>query len=156
MTGADGTVTINNFATDRVVDLIVLSYVNLSSLWYEIAGDSVVIRVINSKFPVLYDGSRPAVILASFMKGSEYQHVNLETADEIITNLTSFISSPASGLPATDSPSPEGVLSNLYISLGILLVLGVFVGFVVLGAYKVCCKQDRKQHQDRRGYEAMK
>ena len=142
VTDADGTVTIDNFAADRVVDLIALSYANLSSLWYEIAGDNVVIRVINPQFPVFYDGSRPAVVLAGFMKGSEYQHANIETADGIITNVTSFISSPASGLPATDTPSTDspspGRVSTMYIALGIVLaVLVVFVGFVILGVYKL-------------------
>ena len=180
LTDADGTVTIDNFAADHVVDLIVLNYVNLSGLWYEIAGDNVVIRVINSQFPVFYDGSKPAVVLAGFMKGSEYQHANLETADGIITNVTSFINSPASGLPATDtpstdspstdspstdSPSPGGSSpasglpatdtpstdssspgTKLYFTLGIVLaVLGVFVGFVVLGAYKRRSEAARKQ-----------
>ncbi len=157
MTYANGTVTIENIATDHALDLVIISYANLSSLWYEIAGDNVVLRVINSMYPVFYDGDRPAVVFRSFMMGPDYQHVSMETADGSVTSLAAFINSTSSGSPTTSSPINTSLPTNLptssvhssglYIALGILLTtLAVFVSFVLLGVYKIRRQKVKKRY----------
>lgn len=128
LTDAQGTVTIENYAADMDRDLVVMGYSNLSSLWYEIAGKDVIIRVINSQYPTFYDGHKPMVVFRSFMNGPKYQHTDIETAEGYITDLKVFISTTSSVV------TPKGV--SLYGTLaGMLIVLVVFIGCAVVGAY---------------------
>ncbi len=161
ITYASGTVTIENLANDQDLDLVIFGYANLSSLWYEIAGDDVVVRKINTLHPMFYDGNRPAVVFRSFMKGPVYQHISIETADGNITSLAAFINgtdlsfssgstmaSPDTSLTTSELSGPvSSSSSGRYIALGILLAtLAVFVSFILLGAYKVCRRKVKKRY----------
>ena len=140
LTNANGTVTIENLASDLATDLIIMGFANLSSLWYEIAGDDIVLRVINSQYPVFYDGNEPAVMFKSFNVAPVYRHANIETADGSVVDLEAFIST-GSGPPVSAVPS------SLYVTLGALLImLCAFVGCVIFGAYKVRANR-RKSHK---------
>lgn len=141
LTEAHGTVTIENFAADNEWDFVVMGYANLSSLWYEIVGDDVAVRVINSQYPVFYDGNKPMVVFRNFMAGSEYQHTYIETADGAIVDLRAFIS------PDSDSSSPED--SSAYATLGgVLGALVVLVGCAFVGACIIRnkCRESRKHY----------
>lgn len=142
LTGANGTVTIENQATDQASDLVIMSYTNLSSLWYEVAGDDVVIRVINSQYPVFYDGSKPAVVFRSFMVAPEYQHASIETADGNVVDLKAFIDTKPESTPG----SPPVPLS-LYVTLAVLLTgLCVLVSCVFLVVYKIRSNRRKKRY----------
>ena len=139
LAAANGTVTIENFAEDRVWDLVVMTYANLSEIWYEIIDKDVRIRVINSQYPVFYDGSKPAVVFKSFMLEPRYQHVNMEMADGSIVDLNAFINEK--------SGSKITYTSGLYVALALLLLtLCVLVSCVVLGVYKRRSKRKVKRY----------
>jgi len=139
---ADGTVTIENYADDGTWDLIIMSYANLSHIWYEIVGHDVIVRAINVRYPVFYDGSKPAVVFRSFMVSSKYQHANLEMADGSIVDLADFISKKP---PQSTSKSPA--LSGLYVGLALLvLTLCVLLGLLVLVVYKLRSKRTLKRY----------
>ena len=136
LAAANGTVTIENYAEDGVWDLVVMSYANISNMWYEIIGKDVALRVINVEYPVFYDGTKPAVVFRSFMVDSRYQHANLEMADGSIVDLRAFVN----GKPQPPQRSP--ISSGLYVALVMmLLALCVLVSCVVLGVYKVRSKR---------------
>lgn len=138
---ADGTVTIENYADDGTWDLVIMSYANLSHIWYEIVGHDVIIRAINVRYPVFYDGSKPAVVFRSFMVSSKYQHTYLEMADGSIVDLADFISDKPQS--TSKSPAPSG----LYVALALLLLtLCVLLGLVVLGVYKLRSKRTLKRY----------
>ena len=139
---ASGTVTIENYADDGTWDLVIISYANLSHIWYEVVGHDVIIRAINIQYPVFYDGSKPAVVFKSFMVSSKYQHTNLEMADGSVVNLADFITDK----PQTTSKIPT-TPTGLYIALALLLLtLCVLLGLVVLGVYKLHSKRTLKRY----------
>ena len=51
-------------------------------LRYEKAGDDLVVRVINTQYPVFYDGTKPTVIFKGwFIDSRLYHHAYIDTAD---------------------------------------------------------------------------
>ena len=135
-------VTIENYADDGTWDLIIMSYANLSHIWYEIVGHDVIVRAINVRYPVFYDGSKPAVVFRSFMVSSKYQHANLEMADGSIVDLADFISDKP---PQSTSKNPAP--SGLYVGLALLvLTLCVLLGLLVLVVYKLRSKRTLKRY----------
>ena len=144
LTDANGTVTIENYAADRVWDLVIMNYANISNVWYEIVGDDVILRVINVQYPVFYDGSKPAVIFKNFTADSRYQHINIETADGSITDLSVFITAETH---QNHDPPKSPVPSGMYVAMALLLLaLCILVSFVVLGVYKIRSKRKSKRY----------
>lgn len=79
---ANGTVVVYNYATDRALDRLIMTYTITSNLRYEKAGNNLVIRVINTQYPVFYDGTKPTVIFRDwFIDARKYHHAYIETAD---------------------------------------------------------------------------
>ena len=156
VTSANGTVTIENYAADEALDVVVIGYSNLSQIWYEIVGQDVVLRVINIQYPVFYDGEKPAIVFKSFMTNSKYQHVNIKTADGNTMELAAFINpkNPPANNPTNDLPtkkpshlSNNPVSSGLYISLALLLVaLCIFSSLLVFAVYKALSKRKSKRY----------
>jgi Ca2+-binding RTX toxin-like protein len=155
---ANGTVTIENYADDGTWDLVIMGYANLPHIWYEIVGHDVIVRAISVQYPVFYDGGMPAVVFKSFMVNSKYQHANLEMADGSRVNLADFITdrpqttpkSPTSTSKSIPTSTSKSIIYTLDSSTStqssqspgsalalLLLTLCVFIGFVVLGVYKL-------------------
>ena len=81
LAAANGTVIISNFAKDRALDKVIMTYTNMSNLRYEKAGNDLVIRVINTQYLVFYDGTKPTVIFKGWYIDTKYHHAYVETAD---------------------------------------------------------------------------
>ena len=159
ITSVGGTVTVENYAPDMALDLVIIGYANMSQIWYEIKQQDVIIRAINTLYPIFYDGNKPAVVFKKFMSNSSYQHISIETADGSNVLLTEFINpknSPSNN-PTTDSIAtrkPNGLSgkvgsSSLYVALALLLVaLCFFSSILVIGIYRNRSKcQPRRYNQ---------
>ena len=156
LTDANGTVVIQNHASDQELDTVIIGYADLSQVWYETVGLDVVLRVINEQHPVFYDGRKPAVIFKDFLDGAEHQHAYIQTADGSITELVEFISpkNPPSGNPSTTGPAPTNhhnksldvkTSTGLYVALALLLlVLSFFLSVLIFGVYKVRSKAKKR------------
>ena len=143
LTNASGTITIVNYAEDGVWDLVVMSYANISELWYEKVMYDLVLRVINSQYPVFYDGSKPTVIFKEwFVDSMFYQHTYIEGKDGSVVDLSSLINSD------TPKYTSDSNLAGMYSALGILLLmLCTLIGCVILGVYKTY-----RSHRPLKGY----
>ena len=132
LTNANKTITIVNYAEDGVWDLVVMSYANISELWYEKVMYDLVLRVINSQYPVFYDGSKPTVIFKEwFIDSMFYQHTYIEGKDGSVVDLSSLINSD------TPKYTSDSNLAGMYSALGILLLmLCTLIGCFILGVYK--------------------
>ncbi|XP_065916665.1 uncharacterized protein [Dysidea avara] len=84
LTAANGTVTIQNYADDEALDKIIMTYTNTSNLVIERSIDDLVIEVINVKYPVFIDGSKPSVVIKGWYVGSLYRHAYIEAEDGTI------------------------------------------------------------------------
>jgi len=158
LTFANGTVIIENHASDQEQDTVIIDYADLPQVWYEIVGQDVVLRVINHRHPVFYDGGKPTVIFKDFLEDPEHQHVSIQTADGSVTELIEFISpkhppssNPSTGPATTNKPSKSldaKAATGLYIALAlILLVLFFFLSVFVFGVYKARSKAKKRYIQ---------
>lgn len=81
LAAANGTVVLFNYAKDGAWDKVIMTYTNMSNLRYEKAGNNLVVRVINTQYPVFYDGSKPTVIFEGWFIDSGYHHAYIVTAN---------------------------------------------------------------------------
>ena len=81
LSAANGTVSLHNYAADSSLDKVVMSYTNMDNLRYEKAGKDLVIRVINSRYSVFFDQSKPTVIFQGWFISSRYHHAYIDTSD---------------------------------------------------------------------------
>ena len=89
LAAANGTVAIHNYATDRALDKVVMTYANISDLRYEKSNDDLVVRVINVQHPVFYDVTKPTVIFKGwFIDARRYHHINIVAADGRIDTIS--------------------------------------------------------------------
>ena len=154
ITGESGTVIIDNYATDKALDVVEMRYADISQIWYEITKQDVILRVINSQYPVFYDGKKPTVVFINFLSNATYQHIRLRDANGRSVLLTELINPKVlpTAIPVANSTSTEKPInhsSNLYIicmklwytSMSIAGLL--FVIFLIL----ICIAMVRKRLQ---------
>jgi Ca2+-binding RTX toxin-like protein len=86
LASANGTVAIINYATDRAMDRVIMSYTDVSNLRYQKAGNDLVLRVINTQHPVFYDVTKPTVVFRGWYFNAQHQHAYIDAADGRIGN----------------------------------------------------------------------
>ena len=83
VTNANGTVTIDNYDSEGIQDLLCMKYTVPEYLNTQRAGDDLVIRVADQENTMLLDTTKPVVIVKKWYVGSDYQHLDLETSNGI-------------------------------------------------------------------------
>ena len=88
LAAANGTVVIQNFATDRILDRV-MTYVKMSSLVYLKSNNDLIIQTINIQYPVFIDESKPIIVFKDWYVCQQlYQHLYIDTQDgRIATNV---------------------------------------------------------------------
>ena len=85
LSDANGTVTLENYATDDALDRVIMTS-NMADFIYEKFEENFIIRVIDKLYGISYDGSKPVVIFKGWYTDPiRYNHAYIQASDGNIT-----------------------------------------------------------------------
>ena len=88
LSAANGTVIIQNYAKDGILDRVIMTYAKMSSLFYVKNNNDLIIQATNIQYPYFIDASKPNVVVKDWYVCQQlYQHLYVDAEDgRIATN----------------------------------------------------------------------